>query len=263
MEISRQVPILKNRAPGEPLTHPLPLRRGGGRSPSPGACRSNGDPVRRRRKIVRRTRTGRPFGRSEGTRRWRTYAAATGSAHEAAREPGASPGADDPVASIQGVECPASRPVRAILFVAEHPVADHGVSAYPAAVTAAMVESFATGGAGSADAVRRSPRAERSLRRPPDRRRRSRRPGPLAAPPRAVPSHRPSLLGGYPDRRSACALPVEARRDPAAPFRARLPARWLAEHAVRRASCEDGASPSPHERSRRFRSERRAAVPPR
>lgn len=53
------------------------------------------------------------------------------------------------LASIQGVECPESRPARAILFVADHPVARHGVSAYPVAVTAAMVSNFAAGGAAS------------------------------------------------------------------------------------------------------------------
>ncbi|WP_437631820.1 nicotinate-nucleotide--dimethylbenzimidazole phosphoribosyltransferase [Sorangium sp. So ce854] len=50
------------------------------------------------------------------------------------------------LAGIQGGP-PASRPAAAVLFAADHPVARHGVSAYPAEVTAAMVANFVRGGA--------------------------------------------------------------------------------------------------------------------
>ncbi|WP_438024093.1 nicotinate-nucleotide--dimethylbenzimidazole phosphoribosyltransferase [Sorangium sp. So ce233] len=50
------------------------------------------------------------------------------------------------LAGIQGGP-PASRPAVAVLFAADHPVVRHGVSAYPAEVTAAMVANFARGGA--------------------------------------------------------------------------------------------------------------------
>lgn len=53
------------------------------------------------------------------------------------------------LASLQGRECPESRPAHALLFVADHPVARHGVSAYPVAVTAAMVSNLAAGRAAS------------------------------------------------------------------------------------------------------------------
>ncbi|MGK3985729.1 nicotinate-nucleotide--dimethylbenzimidazole phosphoribosyltransferase [Sorangium sp. So ce136] len=50
------------------------------------------------------------------------------------------------LAGIQGGP-PASRPAAAVLFAADHPVTRHGVSAYPAEVTAAMVANFVRGGA--------------------------------------------------------------------------------------------------------------------
>ena len=50
------------------------------------------------------------------------------------------------LAGIQG-GVPASRPAEAVIFGADHPVAKHGVSAFPPAVTAAMVQSFVRGGA--------------------------------------------------------------------------------------------------------------------
>ncbi|WP_437276609.1 nicotinate-nucleotide--dimethylbenzimidazole phosphoribosyltransferase [Sorangium sp. So ce375] len=50
------------------------------------------------------------------------------------------------LAGIQGGP-PASRPAAAVLFAADHPVVRHGVSAYPAEVTAAMVANFVRGGA--------------------------------------------------------------------------------------------------------------------
>jgi nicotinate-nucleotide--dimethylbenzimidazole phosphoribosyltransferase len=54
------------------------------------------------------------------------------------------------VAAAQGEEFPRTRPAAAVLFAADHPVTRHGVSAYPAEVTAAMVGNFAGGGAASA-----------------------------------------------------------------------------------------------------------------
>jgi len=51
------------------------------------------------------------------------------------------------LAAIQDVERPASRPAACIVFAADHPVTRHGVSAYPAEVTPAMVANFARGGA--------------------------------------------------------------------------------------------------------------------
>lgn len=50
------------------------------------------------------------------------------------------------LAAIQG-RPPASRPARAVLFAADHPVTRHGVSAYPSEVTAAMITNFVRGGA--------------------------------------------------------------------------------------------------------------------
>lgn len=58
------------------------------------------------------------------------------------------------LAAIQGGP-PASRPAEALIFAADHPVVKHGVSAYPAAVTAAMVENFVRGGAASSVLARR------------------------------------------------------------------------------------------------------------
>jgi nicotinate-nucleotide--dimethylbenzimidazole phosphoribosyltransferase len=51
------------------------------------------------------------------------------------------------LAALQGETVPASRPAAAILFASDHPVAARGVSAYPPAVTRAMVANFAAGGA--------------------------------------------------------------------------------------------------------------------
>jgi nicotinate-nucleotide--dimethylbenzimidazole phosphoribosyltransferase len=51
------------------------------------------------------------------------------------------------LAAFQGAPLPSARPAAAILFAADHPVTRHGVSAYPAAVTAAMVQNFLSGGA--------------------------------------------------------------------------------------------------------------------
>jgi nicotinate-nucleotide--dimethylbenzimidazole phosphoribosyltransferase len=53
------------------------------------------------------------------------------------------------LAAVQG-QCPPSPPahVRAVIFAGDHGVAAHGVSAYPSAVTPAMVRTFLTGRAG-------------------------------------------------------------------------------------------------------------------
>jgi len=51
------------------------------------------------------------------------------------------------LAGFQADDAPKSRPAAAILFAADHPVVRHGVSAYPAEVTAAMVQNFVAGGA--------------------------------------------------------------------------------------------------------------------
>jgi nicotinate-nucleotide--dimethylbenzimidazole phosphoribosyltransferase len=51
------------------------------------------------------------------------------------------------LAEIQCVQCPASRPAALIIFASDHPVAQLGVSAYPAEVTRAMLRNFVQGGA--------------------------------------------------------------------------------------------------------------------
>jgi len=53
------------------------------------------------------------------------------------------------LAAVQG-QCPPTPPtrVRAVIFAGDHGVAAHGVSAYPPAVTPAMVRTFLTGRAG-------------------------------------------------------------------------------------------------------------------
>lgn len=53
------------------------------------------------------------------------------------------------LAGIQGVELPTASPAAAVIFASDHPVARHGVSAYPAEVTGQMMENFAAGGAAS------------------------------------------------------------------------------------------------------------------
>jgi nicotinate-nucleotide--dimethylbenzimidazole phosphoribosyltransferase len=53
------------------------------------------------------------------------------------------------LAAVQG-QCPPAPPerVRAVIFAGDHGVAEHGVSAYPSAVTPAMVRTFVAGRAG-------------------------------------------------------------------------------------------------------------------
>ena len=51
------------------------------------------------------------------------------------------------LAGLQRTAMPSSRPAAAILFASDHPVARHGVSAYPVEVTAAMLRNFVGGGA--------------------------------------------------------------------------------------------------------------------
>jgi nicotinate-nucleotide--dimethylbenzimidazole phosphoribosyltransferase len=51
------------------------------------------------------------------------------------------------LAAIQGSARPLARPAEALLFAADHPIAAHGVSAYPPEVTAQMVNNFVAGGA--------------------------------------------------------------------------------------------------------------------
>lgn len=51
------------------------------------------------------------------------------------------------LAAIQGTDRPSARDAAALLFAADHPVTRHGVSAYPPAVTRAMLRNFVQGGA--------------------------------------------------------------------------------------------------------------------
>jgi nicotinate-nucleotide--dimethylbenzimidazole phosphoribosyltransferase len=60
------------------------------------------------------------------------------------------------VAAWQGSPTPLARPAAAVLFAADHPVTAHGVSAYPPAVTAAMVNNFAGGGAAASVLARQN-----------------------------------------------------------------------------------------------------------
>ncbi len=51
------------------------------------------------------------------------------------------------LAAWQGASFPSVRPAAALIFAADHPVTRHGVCPYPSAVTRAMVDNFASGGA--------------------------------------------------------------------------------------------------------------------
>lgn len=51
------------------------------------------------------------------------------------------------LARFQGDPVPSVRPAAVLLFAADHPVTRHGVSPYPSAVTRAMLDNFAGGGA--------------------------------------------------------------------------------------------------------------------
>jgi nicotinate-nucleotide--dimethylbenzimidazole phosphoribosyltransferase len=51
------------------------------------------------------------------------------------------------MAAAQGTEAPAADPATLLLFAADHGIAEEGVSAWPQAVTAAMVRTFLDGGA--------------------------------------------------------------------------------------------------------------------
>jgi nicotinate-nucleotide--dimethylbenzimidazole phosphoribosyltransferase len=51
------------------------------------------------------------------------------------------------LAAWQGNDHPAARPAGVLVFAADHPVTRHGVSAYPASVTRAMLDNFVRGGA--------------------------------------------------------------------------------------------------------------------
>ncbi|MGF1508315.1 MAG: nicotinate-nucleotide--dimethylbenzimidazole phosphoribosyltransferase [Myxococcota bacterium] len=53
------------------------------------------------------------------------------------------------LAAIQKTDQPSARPAAVLVFASDHPVTRHGVSAYPASVTAAMVQNFVSGGAAS------------------------------------------------------------------------------------------------------------------
>lgn len=53
------------------------------------------------------------------------------------------------IAAWQATTSPAVRPAQVIIFAADHPIALAGVSPYPQAVTAAMVDNFISGGAAS------------------------------------------------------------------------------------------------------------------
>jgi len=59
------------------------------------------------------------------------------------------------IAAWQATDRPAVRPAQVIIFAADHPIALTGVSPYPQAVTAAMVENFIRGGAASSVMARR------------------------------------------------------------------------------------------------------------
>jgi nicotinate-nucleotide--dimethylbenzimidazole phosphoribosyltransferase len=58
------------------------------------------------------------------------------------------------LADVQQTDRPASRPAAALVFAADHAVTQFGVSAYPPAVTRAMVANFVAGGAASSVAAR-------------------------------------------------------------------------------------------------------------
>lgn len=51
------------------------------------------------------------------------------------------------MAAFQATATPQPRPCSVLLFASDHPVAKHGVSPYPSAVTRAMIDNFAAGGA--------------------------------------------------------------------------------------------------------------------
>ena len=53
------------------------------------------------------------------------------------------------LASIQRTSTPTARPATCLIFAADHPVVVHGVSAFPAEVTPAMVHNIINGGAAS------------------------------------------------------------------------------------------------------------------
>lgn len=53
------------------------------------------------------------------------------------------------IAGIQQSKRPLARPAKVLIFAADHPVTTHGVSAFPASVTPAMVHNILNGGAAS------------------------------------------------------------------------------------------------------------------